>query len=119
MRESDAQGSAVCDLKAALVRLAGDVELLQTLISVFHEDAPNLLQQLEVAMDRRDLRSIERAAHSLKGLAANFDGFAARDAAFVIEQMARDSALGGLKPAVEVLHKEIKRLREELDRVEL
>ncbi|MCC6493735.1 MAG: Hpt domain-containing protein [Pirellulales bacterium] len=115
MRHPAAPGVvAVCDLRAALVRLDGDEELLRMLISVFHEDAPQLLEQLDQGLQTGDLRTVERAAHNLKGLAANFDGQAARDAAFTVEMQARSGSTAGLDQAIAELHARIKRLRQAL-----
>lgn len=81
--------SRVCNLRAALERLDGDRDLLGMLIAVYLEDSVELETRLGGAVKQQDAAGAERAAHSLKGLAANFDGFLAVDAAFTIEEAAR------------------------------
>jgi two-component system, sensor histidine kinase and response regulator len=105
---------AVCDLRAALVRLDGDEELLGMLVAVFHEDAPRLLAELDRGLAAADMRAVERAAHSLKGLAANFDGISARDAALGVELLARNHESSGLAGAAAQLRREVVQLRDHL-----
>src|SRR5689334_19234681 len=64
--------SAPFDLQASLTRLGGSHDLFQSLVQFFLEDCPGLLQQLRAALDRDDAMQVERAGHSIKGLAANF-----------------------------------------------
>jgi len=54
-----------------LARIDGDVELLKEVIEIFLEDTPRLLSDLYTAIERNDLVAAERAAHTLKGAAAN------------------------------------------------
>ena len=100
-----------CNLAAALERLDGDRELLATLIAVFHEDSVELLIRLATAVEQRDAARAERAAHSLKGLAANFDGFPAVEAARVIEEAARQADWPAVAGGLPTLEREVSRLR--------
>lgn len=84
------------------------------LIAVYLEDSVELLARLGAAMEIRDAPSAERAAHSLKGLASNFDAFSTVEAALAIETAARQgdwpAAIAGLPP----LEQEASRLRQAL-----
>ena len=106
--------NAACNLRAALERLDGDAELLSMLIAVYMEDSVELLARLAAAIDQRDAANAERAAHSLKGLASNFDAFPAVETALAIETAARHgdwpAAIAGLPP----LEQEVSRLRQAL-----
>ena len=53
-------------------RLNGDKELLTALVGFFFEDFPLLLDEIRAAFGSRDWPALQRAAHSLKGLSANF-----------------------------------------------
>lgn len=59
------------------------------LITIFQEDSLTLFDELQAATERRHLADAMRNAHSLKGLAANFDAFPAVNAALVVEGAAR------------------------------
>ena len=61
----------VFDYADFLARIDGDVELLKEVIEIFLEDTPRLLSDLYTAIERNDLVAAERAAHTLKGAAAN------------------------------------------------
>jgi two-component system, sensor histidine kinase and response regulator len=63
---------AEIDIPGALERLNGDKELLTALVGFFFEDFPTLLDEIRAAFARRDWPTLQRAAHSLKGLSANF-----------------------------------------------
>ena len=56
-----------------LARVGGDRELLVEISRLFVDDAPAHLQKIRVAIEARDGESLRRAAHGLKGAAANFD----------------------------------------------
>lgn len=76
--------SSVIDIAKALNRLGGDKQLMGDLINFFFEDFPSLLDDLRGAILRHDWNRLQRAAHSFKGLAANFD---AAPAVQVLQQM--------------------------------
>jgi HPt (histidine-containing phosphotransfer) domain-containing protein len=115
--ESTTAAPRLFDRKAALHRLDGDVELFEMLVGVFLQDSVQLLNELEEAAANGDLKTVERSAHSLKGLAANFDAVQARDAAFVLEQAARGTKdAGRLAPAIQDLQVHFVQLREALQR---
>lgn len=99
--------SEVFDPAAALTRLDGDEELLRMLVGVFQQDNRELFQQLLAAVESGDLRTAERAAHSLKGLAANFDAHAAAQAAQTVEQLAHTAQGGGLTAPVRLLRERL------------
>src|SRR5690606_2060633 len=59
----------VIDIEAAMQRLGGDMALLGELATMFAEDVPPLLAKLERSIIENDAPAVQRAAHSLKGLA--------------------------------------------------
>src|ERR1044071_9738461 len=64
--------AAVLDLGAALKRLGGDRGILIELAKMFAEDSPGLLDAIEQGVHQGREKDAGRAAHSLRGLAANF-----------------------------------------------
>jgi two-component system, sensor histidine kinase and response regulator len=109
-------GQAGCpfDAASALERLDGDAELFDALIDVFRQDSIELFQQLSASLAAGNLREMERAAHSLKGLAANFDAKQATEAAFCIEEAARTKMAAGIEPRVKELGRRLEELRSAL-----
>lgn len=106
--------SNVLDPDVILERVGGDVQFLQELAVIFVDDCPKLLGDIRTAIQSGDLRSLEHAAHTLKGSVANFGAEPARAAALRLEMLGRT---GDLKPAPEacaVLEHEIARFTQAL-----
>jgi len=95
---------------AALERLDGDAELFAMLVSMYHQDSSELVERLNAALKHGDLTAVERAAHSLKGLAANLDALRAKEAASTVEACARSGDLAGATLAAHDLHLQLQRL---------
>ena len=112
----EAKSGCCFDAAAALERLDGDQDLFEALIEIFHQDSVQLFEQLSTNLACANLREVERAAHSLKGLAANFDAKGAMEAAFHIEDMARSGVIAGIEPRVQELAERLEELRTALAR---
>jgi signal transduction histidine kinase/CheY-like chemotaxis protein len=72
-----------------LARVGGDRQLLAEISRLFVDDAPRHLDRIRRALDARDGESLRRAAHGLKGAAANFDADGVVDAARTLEEIGR------------------------------
>ena len=72
-----------------LARVGGDRALLAEISRLFVDDAPRHLERIRQAIDARDAESLRRAAHGLKGAAANFDAEGVVDAARALEEIGR------------------------------
>ena len=92
--------ATVCNLGIALNRLGGNRQLLGELIAFFREDAPKLLKQIEDGLARGNARQVQIAAHSLRGLAANFE---ALSCAATMAQLEEHGQSGNLEAAVRML----------------
>lgn len=97
----------VIDRERALKRMGGDEELLDGLIECFLEDAPELIARLDQSLETGNTNELARAAHSLKGLVANFEAVACRDAAWTVEQLGRNSDLTGAVPKINTLKEHV------------
>lgn len=80
----------VVNFDEALKRLGDDEEILSFMKVAFLEDAPQLLEELKTAHENSDIPTLHRAAHSLKGLASNFDAFQLINSAQIIEKAAKE-----------------------------
>jgi HPt (histidine-containing phosphotransfer) domain-containing protein len=63
----------------------GEGEFLKELVTIFLEDTPKQLAQLEEAVGRNDPSGVVRAAHTIKGSAGNFGAEEFADLARQIE----------------------------------
>jgi HPt (histidine-containing phosphotransfer) domain-containing protein len=103
------------DWNAALDRVGGDVDLLKDIARIFIDDCPRALAELRDACARGDCTLAERAAHGLKGAAANFGATRVVDASLHLEKMGRAGTLDGFAPALEVLENGLASLQKELE----
>jgi HPt (histidine-containing phosphotransfer) domain-containing protein len=100
----------VLDRAKSLERLGGDEVLLGEIARLFLLEYPALVAQIHAARDKDDARVMERAAHSLKGAAANFCAAPTVDAALALEQLARAGDLAGADKALTRLEAELARM---------
>lgn len=107
----------VFNYDVALSRLNGNADLLRDMVSFFAEDAPRLLSEIDAAIDSGMAAQVRRAAHSLKGLCANFEAEAARDVALAMENAGRDSDLDLARKLFPRLSAEGSRLKDALSRI--
>ena len=93
-----------------LARVGGDRQLLAEISRLFVADAPQHLERIRAALDARDAESLRRAAHGLKGAAANFDADGVVTAARELEDMGRNAHFVGHEHAWRALTVETERL---------
>jgi CheY-like chemotaxis protein/HPt (histidine-containing phosphotransfer) domain-containing protein len=109
--ESTHNGSnAVIDRDAAIRRLGGNEQLFNELVRFFDEDTPGLLEEIRSGIEIGDFERVTRSAHSLKGLAANFDATDATNAATRLLEIGRSRLDEEAAVALTELEREISRL---------
>lgn len=93
---SDQHSSAdeVMNTRDALNRLGDDEELLRDIMQIYLEDAPAMIEKIHKAVAESDANSLQRAAHSLKGLAATLSAHEVASAAARLEHIAASRNLG-------------------------
>ena len=79
-------GSPVFDYEDFLHRIDGDIDLLKEVIGIFLEDTPALLANLYAGIRIGDAEAVERAAHTLKGSAANISAKRLQQLAHHVQQ---------------------------------
>ena len=94
--------------------MGGDQNLFCSLARFFIEDAPDLLRQIQDGLLRENAEQVTRAAHSLRGLAANFDALIAVEAARQVEDLGRSGRLTAAFESTALLEREVLRLNEAL-----
>jgi HPt (histidine-containing phosphotransfer) domain-containing protein len=100
----------VYDYEGTMRRMGGDAELFQEMVALLRSDAPRHLAVAWRAWREHDWPTLTRAAHTLKGLAANFGAGRAVSTAAELERVAKsgegaaaESLLGDLGMALEEL----------------
>jgi HPt (histidine-containing phosphotransfer) domain-containing protein len=84
------------DLPDLLIRVDNDRKLLCELLRLFKEEFPCLLQALQEAVVRGDMKGVEVAAHTLKGMLANVSFVRAAASAACLQRMGQQCATQGL-----------------------
>jgi HPt (histidine-containing phosphotransfer) domain-containing protein len=97
----------VIHLEPALRRLGNDLGLLQALAGFFVEDSLPLIAAIQSGCQQKDSELVTRSAHSLKGLASNFDATAATATAAQIETFGREGRLTEAEHSLPILQSQI------------
>ena len=101
---------SILNLAMALDRVGGDRELLQEVAQLFLETSPELLEQIRQAAAERDAKTLERAAHTLKGSVGNFAADSVFQAALRLEKLGRAGDFSSVDQALAELEAEMRRL---------
>jgi len=109
-----ASESTPWDKERALERVEGDQELLADLCRIFLEESPKLLESLRVAIAAGDADSVHRAAHSLKGESGYLEASKLSETARQLESMGHENNLSQAPAVLEVLERELTRVRSSL-----
>ena len=88
----------------------GDQQLLQELIEVFLEDAPQRIEGVRRALNAGDALALYKAAHTLKGSAGNFGAPEVVGLALRLEALAREGNLDAAGVQFQRLETEMNRL---------
>lgn len=87
----------VFDYDDFMDRVEHDKELAVDLVEIFLEDAPDRVRAISDAIESGDPDAINRAAHALKGAAANLSAHYLRNLAYRIETAARQGDMEAAK----------------------
>jgi len=102
--------STIFDYAGSLHRMGDDQELFQEMAELLRADAPALLDAVHTAHEHGEAQRLERASHTLKGLAANFGAARAVAAAADVEKLAKQRQSSGLPAAISELEEAIDEL---------
>ncbi len=75
-----------------LKQISGE-DFINELIDAFLEDAPNMLQNMQSALEAKDVESVRRNAHSMKSNANTFGAMELGALAKELELMAKENNL--------------------------
>lgn len=114
--EFDVPDPIQVDRAAALKRLGGNEQLYRNLVRFFFEDSPGLLEDIRSGLRTGDREQVARAAHSLKGLAANFGCEVAMKSASQMQEIGTSGSLDEATPALEALTNAITQLHLALEK---
>jgi HPt (histidine-containing phosphotransfer) domain-containing protein len=107
---SQAAETSVWDRTGLLELVAGDEELVGELVTLFLKNLPQRMDDLDQAVRKQDSEALKRAAHAIKGMAANISGLQVADAARALEEIGRSGHQAQAKELFIELHRAADRL---------
>jgi len=102
----------------ALESLDGDFDLLREIIGISLTQLTKHMQNIRDGVAKEDAKLLERAAHALKGTAANLLATGVMDASSRVEEMGRAGSIAESKEALQSLELEISKLQQALGEFE-
>jgi HPt (histidine-containing phosphotransfer) domain-containing protein len=97
-----------------LASVDNDREFLADTVAMLADDAPGLIEQARTAAVSQDAGTVIEAAHTLKGMIANFRAEPARAVALELETLGKQDRLDAVPAACNRLEAEVNRLLAEL-----
>src|SRR5687768_6899538 len=101
---------SIVDLQAVSERVGGDTELILEIVQIFFDCYPEAMARVREAIVLGDAKSLESAAHSLRGYLVSFHAKRASEAALELE-------LSGRSGRIERAGESLARLQREIDLV--
>jgi HPt (histidine-containing phosphotransfer) domain-containing protein len=95
--------SHIFDYNASLARMGDDESLLREMAALLLEDGPQRMQQALEGLHNHNANGVIHAAHTLKGLTANFGAARAVAAAARLEDLARKEKWAEMGAATDAL----------------
>jgi two-component system sensor histidine kinase/response regulator len=90
-----------------LARFDGDGELLKELAEIFLQECPRMLDEIRQALRTADPKTLERAAHTLKGSVGNFAMPDPWETAQRLELLAKSGQLSGAEEIFRTLEQQL------------
>ena len=100
------------DIEKALEQMGGDEDLLQEVLAMFVDAAPELLESLQQARTESDPKQLKSAAHRLKGVAANICAQSTEQVAAQLEQIGLSGTVADTEPLLGELELHLDRIQE-------
>jgi CheY-like chemotaxis protein len=100
----------VVDWSEALRSVNGDQQLLRDIVEAFLDESPRLLATMRSAIDQRDGKTLQRAAHTLKGSTRYFGATRVSELALQLETMGARANLAHACETLQDVEREMARL---------
>lgn len=114
MKEENA--GPVFDMDHILDITGGDTEFLKELVELFNADCPQKLNVISRAIEDKDFKTLDEAAHSLKGASGNLGLPRLHELSLKLEKMGKSENTDGANVAFKEIEEEFKRFGEFISR---
>jgi HPt (histidine-containing phosphotransfer) domain-containing protein len=115
---SESAPTEVLNLKAALERVGGDLQLVRELCEICLANMPNWLNDVRSALASQNAARLRRAAHTIKGAVSSIGAVEAAAAAALVEERGRTASFEGAECDLTNLEHALLRLETTLRRTE-
>ena len=102
----------VFDLNKVLKIADGDEKFLKEVVGLFKEDCAEKLEEISSAIQKKDFKTIDEVAHSLKGAAGSLGAARMYELSFEMEKMGKEGRLEGIEELYEQLKEEFNNFKE-------
>jgi len=102
------------DQESLINLIEGDKELLASLLTLFEDGWPKLLDQIRSALQNNDQKTVYQFAHRLKGTLHNFYAKESVELAQRLEDIGKAGLLKGAEPLVDQLETQLVQVQEDL-----
>lgn len=89
--------NGILDIRLGLRRVGGDWDVYKELLNDFIEELPDKLDSLQAYFRERELSALSRAAHNLKGVAANLGAIRLSESAAKLDKQCNDGYTDSLE----------------------
>ena len=101
----------VLDEALLVSHVDSDPQLLRDIVDLFLGECPRLMDEIRVALDRKDAKAVQRGAHSLRGSTGNLAAQMASEAALKLERLAQAGDLVNAEGLLQELEFQLERLK--------
>ena len=112
---AEKDGTFRIDWEAALDAVNRDESLIRTLVDAFKGECPKLIVEIRNSIDRKDARSLQRNAHTIKGSMRLFGAACGYEIAFALEKMGESGSFNEAHETANKLEAELEMVTQELD----
>jgi two-component system, sensor histidine kinase and response regulator len=91
------------DIKAGLSRVGGNKKLYRDLLIKFHNDYQTIINDIQEALNKKDLELAQRLAHTVKGVSGNIGATEIQKAAESVELAVKDEQLESINDLLQTL----------------
>lgn len=113
---NDETALPVWDRQGMLARLMGEKQVARVITSGFLIDIPLKLQALEISLAEKDMLTLIRLAHGIRGAAATVGGERLQAAAHLLEQSAPRANSDALRIHIDTIRQEFTKLQHSMER---
>ena len=104
------------DLAEAIKRMMGNTDFLEEMLQEFFLKAPEMVEEIKVAIETEDKEMLHDKAHALKGIALNLSAGRIAETTLHLEQMGRKGNIVAGKQTLEKLQNELAILKAYISR---